>query len=181
MKGKEPTAELAPQFSSPDAKPRPWAEARALVEKAEVYWLTTVRPDGRPHVTSLFGIWLDDAFNFCTGDRERKAKNLAQNVHCVITTGSHVNEGLDVVLEGDAARVRDKAKLQRLADMWKKKYDWNWTVRDDAFVDAADGSVAPVYEVDPTMAFGFGKGAVPSQTRWRFGPDPAARSGPSRQ
>ncbi len=127
-----------------------------------------MRPDGRPHVTSLFAVWLDDAFYFCTGDHERKAKNLTRNVHCVITTGSHVNEGLDVVVEGDAVRVRDAAKLARLADAWKTKYDWHWTVRDGAFVDAADGSVAPVYEVAPTKAFGFGKGAVPSQTRWRF-------------
>ena len=43
-------AELEPQFSSDDATPTPWAEARECLEKAEVYWLSTVRSDGRPHV-----------------------------------------------------------------------------------------------------------------------------------
>ena len=72
-----------------------------------------------------------------------------------------------MVVEGDAVRVRDEAKLQRLADMWKTKYGWLFSVRDGAF-RGEDGNVAPVYEVAPITAFGFGKGAVPSQTRWLF-------------
>lgn len=167
MRAKGPKTELAKQFSSPGAKPRPWAEARALLEKADVYWLATVRPDGRPHVTSLFGVWLDDSFYFCTGDRERKAKNLARSAHCVITTGSYLNDGLDVVVEGKAVRVRDKARLERLAGLWKTKYDWSWTVRNGAFY-GEEGDVAPVYKVAPKTAFGFGKGKVFTQTKWSF-------------
>jgi hypothetical protein len=40
-------------------------------------------------------------------------------------------------------------------------------VRDGAF-NGEDGNVALVYEVRPTTAFGFGKGKLFSQTRWRF-------------
>ena len=39
----------------------------------------------------------DDALYFTTGRTERKAKNLAQNPHCVVTTGCNVLDGLDVV------------------------------------------------------------------------------------
>ena len=113
MKRNVPAAELDSRFSAPAAKPTSWADARALLEEAKVYWLTTVRPDGRPHVTSLFAVWLDDAFYFCTGDTERKAKNLARSAHCVVTTGCHVDEGLDVVIEGDAVKVSDLVSAVR--------------------------------------------------------------------
>ena len=167
MNTKGPSAELDSRFSAPAAKPTAWADAVALLREAKVYWLTTVRPDGRPHVTSLFAVWLDDAFYFCTGDSERKAKNLARSAHCVITTGCHVDEGLDVVIEGDAVRVGEEARLRRLAEEWKTKYDWSWKVRGAAF-RGDDGKMATVYEVVPSTAFGFAKGSAPGQTRWRF-------------
>jgi nitroimidazol reductase NimA-like FMN-containing flavoprotein (pyridoxamine 5'-phosphate oxidase superfamily) len=171
MAAKDTVAELDPQFSSENATPTSWAEARDHVEQAEVYWLSTVRPEGRPHVTPLIAVWLDGALYFCTGERERKAKNLAHNSHCVITTGCNTlnEEGLDLVVEGDAVRVSDEARLQRVADAYVAKYGqaWHFTVRDRAF-HGDEGNVALVYEVTPTTAFGFGKGKTFSQTRWRF-------------
>jgi nitroimidazol reductase NimA-like FMN-containing flavoprotein (pyridoxamine 5'-phosphate oxidase superfamily) len=171
MADKKPVAELEPQFSSPDAAPTPWAEASRQLEQAEVYWLSTVRPDGRPHVTSLLSVWLDGALYFCTGSSERKAKNLAGNAHCILTTGCNAlnEEGLDLVVEGEAVRVSDEARLQRVADVYESKYgsDWRFEVRDGAF-NGEDGNIALVYEVTPTTAFGFGKGKSFSQTRWRF-------------
>jgi hypothetical protein len=71
-----PVTELS-DFSSPNATPTEWSQARDELADAEVYWLSTVRPDGRPHVTPLLGIWLEDALYFCTGPDERKAKNWA--------------------------------------------------------------------------------------------------------
>ena len=65
MTVKDPVAELEPQFSSDDATLTPWAEARGRLEEVEVYWLTTVRPDGRPHVTPVLSVWLDGALYFC--------------------------------------------------------------------------------------------------------------------
>lgn len=167
MAGKEPTTELQ-QFSSDDATPTPWSEARERLETAEVYWLSTVRPDGRPHVTPLVSVWLDGALYFATGSSERKAKNLALNPHCVITTGCNVLEGLDLVVEGEAAVMRDEDTLRRVADRYASKYDppFRFTVRDLAF--HGEGGAAVVYRVTPTKAFGFGKGEPFSQTRWRF-------------
>jgi general stress protein 26 len=163
---KEPTAELQPHFSSDDATATPWAEARAQLERAEIYWLSTVRPDGRPHVTSLLCVWLDGAVYFCTGPGERKARNLAHNPNCVITTGCNVLKGLDVVVEGKAVQVRDEATLQRLAAIYASKYGWHYEVRDGAF--SGGGGLALVYEVAPMTAFSFGKGDISGQTRYRF-------------
>jgi general stress protein 26 len=172
-----PRGELDPGFSDPNATPTPWAEATQLLEAAQTYWLTTVRPDGRPHVTTLFGFWTDGAFYFCTGPDERKAQNLKQNSHCIVTTGSNSFSGLDVVLEGDAVRVVDDGKLQRLVKVWIAKYadapdpglgeTWRFFVRDAAFAGPA-GNFAHVFEVQPETAFGFTKGASSGQTRWRF-------------
>ena len=53
-----PVTELS-AFSSPNATPTEWSQARDELACAEVYWLSTVRPDGRPHVTPLLGIWLE--------------------------------------------------------------------------------------------------------------------------
>lgn len=171
MADREPMAELQPQFSSDDASPTPWAVAREHLEKAEVYWLTTVRPDGRPHVTPLISVWLDGALYFCTGESERKAKNLARNAHCVLATGCNVlNEGLDMTVEGEATKVSDEAELRSVADTYESKYGPHFTAPEGTFFGLSDTircGDALVYRVAPSTAFGFGKGTF-SQTRWRF-------------
>jgi hypothetical protein len=168
MSDKEPVAGLEPQFSSDDATATPWEEARERLERAEVYWLSTVRPDGRPHATPLVSVWLDGALYFASGPEERKARNLANNPHCVITTGCNVLEGLDIVVEGDAVVVGDEARLRCVADRYASKYGppFQFTVRDGDFY--GEGGVAVVYELTPVKAFGFGKGESFSQTRWSF-------------
>lgn len=165
----DPVAEIDPRFSSPGAMPTPWSEARAVLEQAEVYWLSTVRPAGRPHVTPLIAVWLDGALSFCTGPSERKAKNLAGNAHCVVTTGGNaLAEGLDLVVEGEAVREQGETTLQRVAATYEAKYgrDWHFDVRDGAFF--GDGGEALVFAVSPRTVFGFRKGEPFGQTRWRF-------------
>jgi hypothetical protein len=66
MAGQLPVTELHAGFSSAGASPTDWAEGRRLIEAAQVFWLTTVRPDGRPHVTLLLTAWRNDAIYFCT-------------------------------------------------------------------------------------------------------------------
>lgn len=169
MVGDEPDAVLNPKFSSPGATPTPWAEAREQVAAAEIYWLTTVREDGRPHVTPLISVMLDGAFFFCASADERKARNLERNPNVVLTTGSNsLAKGLDIVVEGIASQVEDAVLLQRVSDAYVEKYglDWKFTVRDGLF-HHDDGDPAQVYAITPMVGFGFGRGEF-SQTRWRF-------------
>ncbi|MEV8536821.1 pyridoxamine 5'-phosphate oxidase family protein [Streptomyces sp. NPDC051211] len=164
-----PTPHLDERYSDPHATPKPWPAAAVRLAEAEVYWLTTVRPDSRPHVTPLIGVWTDDALHFCTGADERKAKNLAANPAVALTTGCNgLREGYDLVLEGEAVRVTDDARLRRLAAAWEEKYgtDWHFDVQDGTFVNPEAGH-ALVFAVSPHTAFGFGKSPY-SQTRWRF-------------
>lgn len=168
--------ELNPQFSSPDAEVTPWPVAAEQLEAAMTYWLSTVRPDGRPHVTTIAAVWLDDAVHFTTGRSERKAKNLAAgNAHVIVTTGCNGWDGLDIVIEGDAVPVTDPDQLGRVAEAFTVKYDDFFGMR---LVDGHLGGAGTDHEpltlaVRATRAFGFGKGASFSQTRWAFGEDDA--------
>jgi nitroimidazol reductase NimA-like FMN-containing flavoprotein (pyridoxamine 5'-phosphate oxidase superfamily) len=167
-----PTAEIDIRFGSPEATATPWATAEPLVEAAELWWITTVRADGRPHITPLLAVWADGALHFTTGPEEQKAVNLRGNDQVALTTGVNTqDDGLDVVIHGRAERVTDGDRLQRLADAWVAKYgeDWRFTPSDGAFTHGDEGEVvAHVFAVAPTEAFGFGKGTTFSQTRWRF-------------
>ena len=158
------------RFSDARATAIPWAEAQDALTRAEMFWLSTVRPDGRPHVTPLISVWLDNALYFCTGEDERKRKNLAQNPSCILTTGcNRIGEGLDIVVEGKAMRVITESQLRGVADAYEAKYgpDWRFDVHDDV-VRGNEGNVAWVYRVIPVVAFGFQKGSSYGQTRWRF-------------
>jgi hypothetical protein len=138
---------------------------------ADTFWLTTIRPDGRPHVTPLIAVWHDEALWFSTGSEERKAQNLASNASCVLTTGAAAFGGLDVVLEGMAEQVTDESRLQPIADEFAAKYGtqtWDFVVRRGGFTHRRAGGHALVFCVRPDRGFGFDKGTTSSQTTWTF-------------
>jgi general stress protein 26 len=164
----DPTTTLDPRFSDPAAESTAWAETLGTIEGAELFWITTVRADGRPHTTPLVAVWLDGALHFSTGADEQKAVNLRTNPHVVLTTGnSEWDRGLDVVVEGDAEQVEDDRTLRRLAEAWRTKWDgrWRYEARDGAFHH--DVGTALVFAVAPTKVLAFGKGTF-SHTRHEF-------------
>jgi general stress protein 26 len=160
---------LDPRYSDPEAQPTAWADAQRELEEAKAYWLSTVRADGRPHVTTVAALWFDGAMYFATGVDEQKEKNLEHNPHCVITTGCNAFEGLDVAVEADAILEADPARLQALADAYRAKYHdlFDYELRDGGFRLRGDLGDVLVYRLKATKAFGFGKAPF-SQTRWRF-------------
>jgi hypothetical protein len=164
----DPTAEIDRRFSDTEAGATPWPEVVSTLEGAELYWLTTVRADGRPHVTPLIGVWHDDAVHFCTGPREQKARNLEANRHVALTTGNNTwAQGLDVVVEGDVVRVVGHDALQRLADAYEAKYGsrWHFDVGDGVFGHREHE--AAVFRIEATKVLAFNKDPH-AQTRYRF-------------
>src|SRR6266508_6215000 len=122
-----PVTDLDAEFSSPGATALPWADAEEQLQKADVFWLSTVRPEGRPHVVPLIAVWLNGSLYFATGDGERKAKNVAKNSQVSITTGCNdLNNGLDIVVEGRALAVSDDATLRRVVETYVAKYGEGW-------------------------------------------------------
>ena len=165
----DPLPEQDVRFGDPDAPPTTWTEVRRLLETAELFWISTVRSDRRPHVTPLPAVWDAGRLHFCTGPTEQKAVNLAGNPQVALTTGSNRwKEGLDLVVEGAAVRVTDESRLRTLADLWRAKYsgDWDFGVEQGMFRHG-DGGTAAVYEVAPSKVLAFAKGRF-AQTRFRF-------------
>jgi nitroimidazol reductase NimA-like FMN-containing flavoprotein (pyridoxamine 5'-phosphate oxidase superfamily) len=165
-----PSTQLDERYSEPDAAATSWDRAREVLETSELTWITTVRADGRPHQTPLVTVWLDGALYFATGTKEQKAINLSGNPHVLLTVaGRHWDEGLDVVVEGDAVRVSDDATLRRLAAAWTGKWDgrWDYEVRDGYFFHPGQDFQVLVYRVAPVKVLAFGQGTF-THTTHRF-------------
>src|SRR5919109_3225580 len=124
MQTMTPETTLDPRFSSEDAKPAEWSAARDQLRDAMSYQLTTVRADGRPHQTTIAGVWIDDVFAFTTSSGEQKARNLEAGNHQGIgTAGNSGWAGMDVVLDGEAVEVTDPGRLGRLVEAFRTKYN----------------------------------------------------------
>lgn len=167
---RNPNTELDMRFSDPDAVATGWEETRRVLEQAELFWISTVRADGRPHVTPLVAVWLEDALHFATGPGEQKAVNLRNNRHVILTTGCDKwEEGLDVVVEGEAVQVTDENLLERLAEAWATKWDgrWHYEVEENAFRHERGSDAVLVFSVTPTKILAFANGTF-GQTRHRF-------------
>lgn len=164
-----PVTTLDTRYSDPAAVATPWDETRGVLEQAQLFWISTVRADGRPHVTPLVAVWVDQALHFSTGAGEQKYANLRTNPHVVLTTGCNGwDRGLDVAVEGDALRVTDPEVLQHLAAAWQAKWDgrWRFKVRDGCFHDGDTPS--HVFRVAPTKVFAYAKGDTFGHTRHKF-------------
>ena len=148
----QPTASLDRRFSDPAAGATPWDETVRALEQAELYWLTTVRADGRPHVTPLIGVLHEHS------DR------------VALTTGTNTwASGLDIVVEGVAVRVDDDGALRRLADAYVAKYGdvWQFGVVDGAFRNSESDDPVPVFRIAPSKVMAFAKDPH-AQTSYRF-------------
>jgi nitroimidazol reductase NimA-like FMN-containing flavoprotein (pyridoxamine 5'-phosphate oxidase superfamily) len=171
------TGKIDPRYGDVSATAPPWDDIERLLAEAQLYWIITVRADGRPHAVPLVGVWHDGAFAFCTGSEEQKQRNLDSNPQVAVTTGSMGahgwDSGKDLVVEGTAVRVTDTQALQTLADAWSAKYgeDWKFEVRGEEFVELSHsgGSTtggARVYRVAPAKVIAFGD--AHGQTTYRF-------------
>ena len=121
------------------------------------YWIVSVRPDGRPHVMPVWGLWLDQAVMFSTDPSSRKGRNLAARAEVAV----HLESGDDVViLEGRAEVVTDPGLLERFRDAYETKYEF----RPDPG-NPAHG----VYRVLPARAFSWVEKDFPgTATRWQW-------------
>lgn len=168
----EPITTLDPRYGVPDAVATDWETTRGVLETAQVFWLSTMRPDGRPHVTPVVAVWLDGALHVLTGIARQKAVNLRRSPHVALTTGCNDwEQGLDVVVEGDAVQVTDQGQLERLAAAWATKWDgrYQFVVRDGGFSPVgAQEALLIVYAITPTRVYAFTRGLTGAHTRHQF-------------
>lgn len=133
----------------------PWKWAEQRLKKSHNYWITTAGPDGSPHTMVVWGMWIEGGFYFSTGKGSRKARNLAQNPHCVVST-ERADEA--VIVEGEAGLTKDSPAI-KFFSQYEKKYKWDMSQMQDE----------PIYRVTPHKAFGlYEKKFQVSATRWKF-------------
>jgi len=134
-------------------------------------WLATINQDGSPHMTGIGALWVDEAFWFETGEQTRKGKNLARDPRCTLSVATHE---FDLVVEGIAQQIEDRATVARMAKRWN---DQGWPARvDDSGValtaDFSAPSAGPppwvIYRMVPDRATALQTVEPGGATRWRF-------------
>jgi len=133
----------------------PWEWALDRFSRSHNYWLTSVRPDGAPHVMPVWGVWLDGAWYFSTSASSRKSWNLQHNSKCVVC---NENAAEAVILEGTARRLKDDEIPQQAFTDYQSKYGWKF-----------DPKRGPVWEVRPHAVFAMPEQQFPKGvTKWVF-------------
>jgi Pyridoxamine 5'-phosphate oxidase len=139
----------------------PWKWAEQRLRKSHNYWITTVKPDGSPHVMVVWGLWLDGAFLFTTGSQSRKARNLAENPHCIVST----EDAAEAVIVEGVAKIVDVPARRVFLKKYTPKYDFDMSTMEKDILAMKE----PVFAVRPTVAFGlYEKKFMSSATRWKF-------------
>jgi F420H(2)-dependent biliverdin reductase len=89
-------------------------------------WLATSRPTGKPHLTPIWFVFVDDAVWICTGESAVKARNMAANplVSIALEDGN-----APVVGEGVAHRVT--AVPASVIAEFQRKHNWDITTDDE--------------------------------------------------
>jgi general stress protein 26 len=165
----EPLTTLDPRYSDPAAAPTPWEVTRAALETAQLAWLVTLRPDGRPHATPVVPVWLDNSMHFTTSAAEQKGKNLRADDRVLLQVGRlDWQGGLDIAVEGRASLASDPAVLGRLAAAWRRHWDgyWAFEVHGDR-LHHPEGFEVLTYSVRPDRVLAFAEGTF-GHTLHRF-------------
>jgi hypothetical protein len=148
-----------------------WGDVEERLTKGGWYWLSSVRPDGRPHVMPIFAVWSAPSIFIASKRTARKSRNLVENGHCVISSDK---DDLHLVIEGEARDVREAATLQKASDAFHAIYDWPTEVDGDQLeapygAPTSGGPPYGVFEITPVRAFGFpADGESFEPTRWTF-------------
>jgi pyridoxamine 5'-phosphate oxidase-like protein len=132
-------------------------------------WLTTINPDGSPHVMPVGVASCQGTWYFTSGPGTRKSRNLARDPRCVASVATHP---FDIVIEGTAHRVTDVAELGSVAEAFGRG-GWSPTVEDDAFTaaySAPSAGLAPwyVYRIKPSTVFALGTSEPFGATRFQL-------------
>lgn len=136
-----------------------WAEQR--LKKSHNYWITTVRPDGSPHVMVVWGLWQDGCFLFSTGSKSRKAVNLAANPRCVVAT----EKGDEAIIVEGVAEIAEVPARRKMIPAYERKYKFDLSKMKDDMLSMKE----PVFAVRPKLVFAlWEKYFQTKSTRWRF-------------
>lgn len=138
----------------------PWSWAEERLARSHDYWLATTRPDGRPHVMPVWGVWMLGAAWCSSAPESRKARNIAGRPEVVITTD---DPSQPVVVEGIAHRVTAAETVEAFTGWVNDKY------HTDLPVTFFTGNAC--FRIEPCRAFGLDESDFTgTPTRWDLAP-----------
>lgn len=141
-----------------------WDVIESRLRESANYWLSTTRPDGRPHVVPRWGVWLDGAFWYDGSPETVHVRNLETDPRCVL----HLESGTNVVIvEGESQKPDPIAGDLgvRLAGEYGRKYGPEYTPASDAWADEIAGGMRYISPVRVLAWTDFPK----DLTRYTFG------------
>lgn len=134
-----------------------WSDVTSKLEKSKNYWIGSTRPDGRPHVMPVWGVWVNGAICFGTDRTSRKARNLQANPAVTVNLESGDEA---VIIEGTAREITEAKKIAAIDAAYVKKYKMKLT-------DAP--GIPYIVAVEPRIVFAWHEHNFPeSATRWRL-------------
>ncbi|MEM8903943.1 MAG: pyridoxamine 5'-phosphate oxidase family protein [Actinomycetota bacterium] len=104
---------------------------RRLSDERNV-WLATTRPDGRPHLTPIWFVYLRDRFWIGTGRDNVKTRNVRSDPRVSIS----LEDGNDPVVAEGTVVVHEQERPPDVVDAFRAKYQWDITLPDDPDVGA---------------------------------------------
>jgi general stress protein 26 len=95
-------------------------QLQSRLENDQNLWVSTVRKDGRPHLTPVWFVWFTGKFYICIDANSIKARNLSSNPYVVVALeeGTH-----PLICEGEAFLL-DKPYPDDIQAAFYDKYEW---------------------------------------------------------
>ena len=141
----------------------PWLTVDLTLRVTRSGWLSTTRPNGRPHAAPVWFVWAEGAVYFTTAATSQKGVNLSSQPYAVLQVG----DGDDVIIvEGRTRLVPDPAERRQMADRYGEKYVEPVT-GERAVVDWPG---AALYRLDAERVMAWIYGNVAARTDWRWVP-----------
>jgi hypothetical protein len=133
-------------------------------------WLTTINPDGSPHVMPVGIGRVNDTWYFTSGTRTRKSRNLVRDSRCVVSIATGP---FDLVIEGTGQRVTAADELHAVAAAYRDG-GWPAVVDGDALTAEYSAPTAGpppwhAYRVVPATVFALGASEPYGATRFDIG------------
>jgi hypothetical protein len=98
-----------------------WEWVAEQMTVSENYWLSSVRPDGRPHVVPRWGVFIDNKLYYDGSPKTQHSRNIIKNPYVSL----HLENGYKVVIMEGASKTADKPTpefAQLLSKAMTEKY-----------------------------------------------------------
>jgi PPOX class probable F420-dependent enzyme len=146
-----------------------WSWVDRLLWATRSIWVSTTRPDGRPHTVPVWYTWDGRTLYFATHESAQKARNLRREPRVVL----HAGDGDDVIiLEGQTEVVTDDAEVRQVDATRAAKYVDPRTGTRDTIL--AEGTILYRVRVQHVMAWMYGDMA--GRTDWWLDAAPTEES-----